>query len=105
MRWLKCVPQPCSEQRRWCYVPRLPAPATVYNCSEEGAIYLSLSEEQRNVRMPWVGTTAECSSSLGWVCRPPSSLPTSAQSAGTRHFYERVEQCKPLWSSLQQACR
>jgi ureidoacrylate peracid hydrolase len=26
-------------------------------------------------------------------------------SEGTRHFYERVEQCKPLWSSLQRACR
>lgn len=26
-------------------------------------------------------------------------------SEATRHFFQRVEQCKPLWSSLQQACR
>ncbi len=36
---------------------------------------------------------------------PKSTCMPNMQSEATRHFYERVEQCKPLWSSLQRACR
>jgi hypothetical protein len=36
---------------------------------------------------------------------PPAYLPACPQSEGTRHFFQQVEQCQPLWASLQQACR
>lgn len=45
-----------------------------YNCSKDGAIYQSLSEEER-------------------------------QSEGVRHFFQRVEECAPLWARLQRACQ
>lgn len=39
------------------------------------------------------------------ACHPCQTALPSAQSEATRHFFQRVEQCKPLWSSLQRACR
>lgn len=71
--------QPDTAQREAALAPAAAAACLFvdvqrYNCSQEGAIYRSLTEAQRS-------------------------------SEGTRHFFERVQQCEPLWASLQAACR
>ncbi|KAL4459202.1 hypothetical protein ABPG75_014081 [Micractinium tetrahymenae] len=83
-----------------------------YNCSKDGAIYQGLSEEERQASGPSSGAMApglEHGSAAGtvppWYQRTLCTLPPSLQSEGVCHFFQRVEECGPLWARLQRACR
>ena len=101
--------RPDTAQRQAALVPTTAALLFIdvqnYNCHRQGAIFQGLSEEAQQVGGCEIGSVP-----VGCLAvRPPGhtslALSPALQSEGTRHFFERVEQCQPLWASLQRACR
>lgn len=83
-----------------------------YNCSKDGAIYQSLSEEERQASDCCVRPSLSACIRTGGrralgcsLSAQPSALAPCLQSEGVRHFFQRVEECAPLWARLQRACQ
>lgn len=99
-----------------------------FNCCREGALYQSLTEEQQQARRRlWTAASSalavqrllaaathpsllrEGGRGVPQHCTPQTTpaqtLKPQLQSEGTRHFLDRVDQCQPLWTALQQGCR